>query len=355
MVRTLISPSLLSDYDEFQRWESVGPGGRDRWGRAWLLSTLGHTLILVILGVALRPVPKGLSQETEASRPAGIAVVQRSEQTEYFEEERTEPVAETQTVTEVAEAIPATAPELALDVDAATNPASELPLPGSLSSDQLTAPISGPPRGFGLDAEAEAALIAQDRAAIAARNRHRQGEPAQLSLFGSAAAVGHRFVFVIDRSKSMGGEGLGALAASQRELSRQLQQLKENHEFQIVAYHHRTTMMGQRKMHPAQAKFIEQVPVFFAKLGAFGSTDHELALQTAISLDPDVIFFLTDGDQPELTDHQMNEIQRRTRGNVTIHCIRFGFGKEQRSDHFMKRLAERTGGDYRYVDMNARD
>ena len=114
-------------------------------------------------------------------------------------------------------------------------------------------------------------------------------------------------------------------------------------------------MMGQRKMHPAQAKFIEQVPVFFAKLGAFGSTDHELALQTAISLDPDVIFFLTDGDQPELTDHQMNEIQRRTRGNVTIHCIRFGFGKEQRSDHFMKRLAERTGGDYRYVDMNARD
>lgn len=340
---------------ELARWDSVGPDSKDRWGLAWLLSMVGHTVILVALGLFLHPVAKGLVPETDSPRSAGIVVAQRAEPTQFFDETASDPSSDPQSDASLSEAIPSTTPQSAPVTTPQASLASDLPLPGAPSTSDLTAPIAGPPLGFGLDAEAEAALIAQDREAIAARNRHRQGPATQLSLFGSAPAQGHRFVFVIDRSKSMGGEGLGALGASQLELSRQLQQLKDNHEFQIIAYHHRTTMLGQRKMLPAEAKYIEQVPGFFASLGAFGSTDHELALQTAVALDPDVVFFLTDGDQPALTNRQIDEIQRRTQGKVTINCIRFGFGREQQSDHFMKRLAQRTGGDYRYVDMSARD
>lgn len=354
MNSVLDHPSTHDISNSFVRRNDVGPESQDRWHSAWVLSMIVHTGILVILGLALRPETRGLSLENESLRSAGIVVAKRSEPTQFFDESKAATPSETDKTLPLEEAIPPTEPTSSLPEQAAAGLTSDLPLPGALSTADLTATISSPPLGFKLGAEAEAALVDKDRRAIASRNRNRQGPAAQLSLFGSAEVIGHRFVFVIDRSKSMGGDGLGALTASRHELSRQLQQLKENHEFQIIAYHHRTTMMGQRKMHPATAEYIERIPEFFSTLGAFGSTDHEMALQTALALDPDAIFFLTDGDQPELTSRQIGELQRRTRNAVTIHCIRFGFGKERESNHFMKQLARRTGGDYRYVDMNVK-
>ena len=46
------------------------------------------------------------------------------------------------------------------------------------------------------------------------------GPTAKMTLFGRAG-VGRSFVFLIDRSKSMGSQGLGAIAAAQRELVRE--------------------------------------------------------------------------------------------------------------------------------------
>jgi hypothetical protein len=76
----------------------------------------------------------------------------------------------------------------------------------------VVAPELGGPRGrpripgSSLD---EAAILAED--ALIPREKIPTGPTAQLSLFGSANAEGRSFVFVIDRSNSMGGEGLGAI------------------------------------------------------------------------------------------------------------------------------------------------
>ena len=61
------------------------------------------------------------------------------------------------------------------------------------------------------------------------------------------------------------------------------------------------------------------------RITADRGTAHMPALLEAISLKPDVIYFLTDGDEPELSPAQLAEI-RRLAGSLTIHVIKFGDG-----------------------------
>ena len=45
--------------------------------------------------------------------------------------------------------------------------------------------------------------------------------------------TGRRFVFILDRSQSMGGQGLGVLSQAQNELSEAISRLQENHQLLI--------------------------------------------------------------------------------------------------------------------------
>jgi hypothetical protein len=74
---------------------------------------------------------------------------------------------------------------------------------------------------------------------------------------------------------------------------------------------------------------------------------------SALFMRPDVIFLLTDGGYPELNAGQLRLIQRQAGRRTTIHCLRFGFGPQQESDHFLMRLAADNGGAFTYVDMSA--
>jgi hypothetical protein len=71
----------------------------------------------------------------------------------------------------------------------------------------------------------------------------------------------------------------------------------------------------------------------------------------AIRLQPDVIFFLTDADEPRLSPRQLADIHRRAAG-IVINAIEFGFGPETTADNFIKRLARKNGGQYSYVDIS---
>ena len=71
----------------------------------------------------------------------------------------------------------------------------------------------------------------------------------------------------------------------------------------------------------------------------------------AIRMQPDVIFFLTDADEPRLSAGQLDDIVRRAAG-ITINAIEFGFGPQQDANNFLVRLAQRTGGQHAYVDIS---
>ncbi len=71
----------------------------------------------------------------------------------------------------------------------------------------------------------------------------------------------------------------------------------------------------------------------------------------ALGLRPDVIFFLTDADEPQLTADELAAIARANKG-TQINAIEFGFGSPAGGDNFLKRLARQNGGQHAYVDIS---
>ncbi len=197
-----------------------------------------------------------------------------------------------------------------------------------------------------------------DEAAIVAEDARRRGAgevligtPGGLTVFG-ALARGRSFVMVIDRSASMGDQGLGAIRAAADELSRQLDSLDEKQRVQIVAYHAAPSLLDTHWL-PATPQNKERLLKYLRGLPAFGSTNHTAALTTALKLKPEVIFLLTDGDEPGMDPGQLRIVRELARGRTSIHTIHFGRGSDAAaSDHFMRKLAADNGGNYVYVNAD---
>lgn len=340
-------------HGEFDEGES-----RRRHGMlAWLLSLIGHTALLILFSLLLAG-RFAAEPETSIERGAGIVIAKSTtrQDTQYLDEqafEETSSESQSDSNPTLQESLPQSEQVEVTELLPSSQPNVPLPLPGLDASRNLADQLSMGQISLAGDRDGEAEMMARERARLREQNRGPVGPPAEVSLFGSGGAPGHHFVFVIDRSKSMGGQGLGALNAARDELYRQLQLLKENHKFQIVAYHHKTVMLGRRALVEASEENVNRVPEYFAGLAAFGGTDHEVALHAAIGLEPDVIFLLTDGDLPELNQVQLQDIQRRCEGKTSIHCIQFGAGSAEES-RFMVNLARMNRGAFHYVDMNRR-
>jgi hypothetical protein len=184
----------------------------------------------------------------------------------------------------------------------------------------------------------------------------REGGKGRTSLFG-LVGEGYKFVYVFDRSGSMGGEGRKSLRAVKAELIQSLKNLDTVHQFQIVFYNERPVLFNPSGT-PGRLAFAteenkERVTNFLDSITAAGGTDHEAALKLAIRLQPDVIFFLTDADDPKLTAAQLAKIRHQAAG-VIINAIEFGPGPKPRQPSFLANLAKQNGGGYVYVDISKR-
>jgi uncharacterized protein YegL len=89
---------------------------------------------------------------------------------------------------------------------------------------------------------------------------------------------------------------------------------------------------------------------FLDKISAQGGTAHEAALRTALKLKPDVIFWLTDADDPKLDDDQIAHLNNFAAGTV-INTIEFGTGPQKEKENFLKKIAEANAGQHKYVDV----
>jgi hypothetical protein len=181
----------------------------------------------------------------------------------------------------------------------------------------------------------------------------KEGGKARTSLFG-AVGEGFKFVYVFDRSASMGGSGQESLRAVKAEFSASLKNLDTVHQFQIIFYNERPTVFNPSgspgRLAFATEKNKERAIRFVESIKADGGTEHEDALKAAIRLKPDVIFFLTDADDPKLSSAQLEEIQRMAAG-IRINAIEFGAGPKPKKVSFLADLARQNGGDYVYVDV----
>jgi hypothetical protein len=195
-------------------------------------------------------------------------------------------------------------------------------------------------------------------ASVASASRAaRRGLPGGYTRTGVFGAVGEgqKFVYVFDRSGSMDGHGGAPLRAAKAELMASLRDLGSAQQFQIIFYNeqpHAFTLPGA----PGRLVFGSDqnkrlAERFVGGVTADGATRHEDALMMALRLVPDVIFFLTDADEPRLSVKQLAEISRRNRGSA-IHTIEFGYGVQVDRDNFLARLAQQNGGRHVYVDVS---
>lgn len=176
---------------------------------------------------------------------------------------------------------------------------------------------------------------------------------ARVTLFG-LSGEGYKFVYVLDRSASMGGSGAAALNVVKAELLESLKGLSDVHQFQIIFYNERPAVFNPSGMRGrlafATEENKERAARFIRSIVADGNTRHDDALKEAIRLRPDVIFLLTDGDDPKLTRSDLDRIQQMAAG-ITIHAVEFGTGPKPAGKSFLAALADENAGKYVYVDI----
>ena len=319
---------------------------------AWAVSLLVHVILLlaiVLLWNQFAPASNGVTEEV---REAGIvlAKVQSKGETEYLDQSDLNSTS--------SESAAQADQSLQQQDEAAAMKLPDIALPGP--ADGIATELANS-TGNAFDVSEFGGSLGEDRTRVitgqgepAPMGKGPDGPAAQVSLFGSQNAEGHSFVFAIDRSQSMGGKGLNALKAAEDQLHLVLADLRENHSFQILPYNFRPEYFKPRGMAKAIPENINRVSEFFSGIIALGGTDHETAVRSALRHKSDVLFLLTDGDEPGLNRVQLDQIRKIASGRTTIHCIQFGFGELQDDSNWMMKLASENRGTFVYINMRKR-
>jgi Mg-chelatase subunit ChlD len=167
--------------------------------------------------------------------------------------------------------------------------------------------------------------------------------------FFGAQVWGTKFVYVIDRSGSMMQRD--RIGAAKRELLASLAQLPDETQFQIVFYNTEPSVMLPSS--PAKLQFATDHNKLRAareveQVIPTGGTEHLPALQLALTLQPDVVLFLTDAD--DLRPQDVAAATALNKDRARIHTVEFGVGAATDEQNQLRELANRNGGSYRYID-----
>jgi hypothetical protein len=170
------------------------------------------------------------------------------------------------------------------------------------------------------------------------------------TFFGASEHAGS-FAYVIDCSGSMATKD--SLNVAKRELIASLDRLPPDARFGVIFYNLQPTFLtdpqGRRELMAANVANKSRVYQQLARVAPDGGTDHMAALRAGLSLQPEVIFFLTDADLMTGGDAAAIAVEA---GTTRIQAIEFGRGAELGGpNNPLRRLAAATGGSYRYVDV----
>jgi hypothetical protein len=167
--------------------------------------------------------------------------------------------------------------------------------------------------------------------------------------FFQVPAHGRRIVYVIDASASMGKNG--AMAAACHELLESVKRLPDSARFQIIVYNRNPQCLLPQFsgwLEPTR-EVVDKVGAALAGLVPEGITEHGPALQKALLLRPDVVFFLTDAD--DLKVEHLRLVSLLNRGQAVVHAIELNSRNRHRPEMPMQVLARENRGTYQAVDL----
>lgn len=304
-------PGYEADLGEESAWAAV----RRRLAPGVAMSLLLHLALLVALAlwtITLRP------RDTGPSLSASIGA-------------------------ESSDAAPLeTAPPLRIDVDA--SPAE--PLSAAVEAiDSDIAPPAGP------QTAAQASLLIPLAADVvdlgggrSAGLLDRLGEGSAASFFG-AVSQGKRFVYVVDNSNSMRRNANFQKACD--ELLGSVSELSPKQKFYVIFFSDTDHPMFEPSLAPdlveASSANRARLQQWVAGLKLIRGTNGKSAIKRALSLKPDAIYLLTDGQFTDDTERYLLGLEDN---KVPIHTIGF---RSRRGEAVLQRISEKHQGTYTYV------
>lgn len=165
--------------------------------------------------------------------------------------------------------------------------------------------------------------------------------------FGSEPGV-KRIVFVVDNSRSMNAKHDSAAKTRFRrlkvELIKAILELPPESQFFVIFFSDVMTPMPAETLQPASPQAKDNHLRWLAQVNTGGGpTDPRNAMFTALRFQPDLIYFLTDGEFAKGYSLKLRSI-RQTR--TAIHTFAFG---ETLAEETLREIAENNGGEYKFV------
>ena len=193
------------------------------------------------------------------------------------------------------------------------------------------------------------------------------GSGGGIEYFGTVA-YGNRFVYILDKSTSMNRSMPGPPAPDSRfararyELLRSIDKLAPYQSFYVILFSTTTRRMFDDESPapvtiPATPENKLRLRQWLDAAEVGGGTDPREALFLALSIAPDAVFFLSDGDFNRVTGRQKHRlfagdpeaeqlVQRLNRTYIPIHTFAY---EDPSSKERMEKLAQISGGDYKYI------
>ena len=310
---------------------------------AWVGSMLLHTSILLAIAFLWRPITKGTGGEVD--RPVGIALVHHHDSgVEYklqgggdsSDAAGQNPLQQNSNAAELAAANEAMI---------------------TAQVDQLLGSLSAAMNGLSIDASAAGGTGAAGLSGEGSGGNSRGNAAPTKTSFLGIEGQGNSFVYVLDRSDSMSAYQNTPLVRAKAELARSIESLGRVNQFQIIFYNENPTpfrgsLSGTGGLVLATDIDKRSAEEYVRGIKAFGGTNHYPALAAGLRMSPDVLFFLTDANEPALTSDQLKRLlDLADRAGTTIHAIEFGVGSRASGGGWIADLAQRTRGKYSYIDV----
>ncbi|MFO1021322.1 MAG: VWA domain-containing protein [Planctomycetales bacterium] len=166
----------------------------------------------------------------------------------------------------------------------------------------------------------------------------------EVEFFGSRG-LGNSVVFVVDMSGSMQTDKRFVIA--QRELIQSINKLQKQQRFYVIFYNMRELPIFSprppTRMIAATSALKMQAKNWINTVRPGGGTEPQAALEQALKLRPDMIYFLTDGEIPGETREMLNQANKN---KVTIHTIAF---QSEAGQEILKLISQDHHGTFRFV------
>ncbi len=158
---------------------------------------------------------------------------------------------------------------------------------------------------------------------------------------------GKRFVFVVDASRSMNrpypGEAKNRLGRVKLELYHTVTKMTSDQSFYVIFFNNVPIPMPSRGMVRAEPAAVRPYLDWIFRVRGMDQTDPQPALLMALQLNPDRIYFLTDGD---FSYRSVRAVREANRSRIPIHTIGFG---GQEGEKNLQEIARDSQGTYQFI------